>query len=394
MFSNIKFLTSNRIEFTISGIDLAYVNAVRRIIQSEIPTISFYFDPYHIEKNEIIIHENTTSLHNEFTAHRVSLIPLFFDENEVNEFDRSRYNFVLKKSNKSTTTQLVTTEDFKIFEDNKELSKQRKEKILPKNAITGDFILITKLKPNLYNIDLGDSINLECVPSKSIGKVHSRWSPVSQCCFYNVVDKKKAKDAFETLKQENPQKTNEELHAVFDTLDIHRHFKTNEFDEPDEFMFKIETECNLRPTYLFFKGLLILKEKLSGFISSLKASHDEKVEIKQQGNVENLFQISIKDEDHTLLNTLQCIIYNNEIRSMKATSLIYIGYYQPHPLDNVMFLKLKFEGSDIDVTYVRNFMIASTTQIIEEVNTILHEWVKVSELNKTDIKEVAQFLSA
>ncbi len=392
MFSNISSIANNRIEFTISDIDVAFVNAIRRIIQSEINTISFYFDPYKIEKNDIVIHENTTCLHNEFTAHRISLIPLCFDENEVNEFDRSKYKFVLKKSNSETKTILVTTEDFEIYKDGEKLSKSLQDKILPKNPITGDYILITKLKPNLYDRSYGDSIYMECVPSKSIGKIHSRWSPVSQCCFFNAIDTEAARKAFEEMKKENPNKNEEELRASFDTLHVYRHFKKNEHDEPNEFIFKIESECGLRPTYLFFKGWLVLVEKLNAFIACLLNVEDKKV-VVSQGTVDNLFQISIKDEDHTLLNILQCIIYNDEIRDNK-TNLVYIGYYQPHPLDNVMLLKLKFEEPIVDVNYVINYMVNCTEKIIEKVNNYALEWVKTSELDKSNIKEVLEFLAA
>ena len=384
MFKNIESIASNKIQFTITGMDLAYVNAVRRTILSEIPTVAFYFDPYMIEKNDIIVHENTTSLHNDFTMHRISLIPLGFDENEVENFDRSRYKFVLQVTNKTMKTISVTTEDFQIFEDDKLLTKTRQSKILPRNSITQDYILITKLKPNLYNTEKGATINLECVPTKSIGKVHSRWSPVSQCCFENVIDHEAAKEAFEALKKKNPNKTADELSATYNTLDIYRYFKKNEHDEPNEFIFKIESECNLRPTYLFFKGLLILKNKLNMFIKNLLSSEGDDVQIEKH---DNMFQIKIKNEDHTLLNTLQCIIYNNEIRDQQK-NLTYIGYYQPHPLDNVMLLKLRFKDSNIDINFVQNFVVEATNVIVKEVDNIIYEWVKFSKLDSTDIKEV------
>ncbi len=57
----------DHIELLFPGVDISLVNALRRIAISEINTI-------HI--NEIEIIENTTSLKDEFLAHRLSLIPL------------------------------------------------------------------------------------------------------------------------------------------------------------------------------------------------------------------------------------------------------------------------------------------------------------------------------
>ena len=67
-----------KLQFKISNIDTAYVNASRRIILSEIPIAAFYFDTYDTEHNDIVIIKNTGVLHNEFIAHRISLIPLHF----------------------------------------------------------------------------------------------------------------------------------------------------------------------------------------------------------------------------------------------------------------------------------------------------------------------------
>ena len=70
--------TDNDIIFDIKGtseegLHKSIINGIRRTLLSTIPSIAFRTQ---IDDSDIIINENTTSLHNEFLIHRISLIPL------------------------------------------------------------------------------------------------------------------------------------------------------------------------------------------------------------------------------------------------------------------------------------------------------------------------------
>jgi DNA-directed RNA polymerase alpha subunit len=375
LFSDIK-KKGQKIEFKIKNIDTVYVNAIRRIILSEIPIAAFYFDTYDIEHNDITIIKNTGVLHNEFIAHRISLIPLHFSEEE-NLKDIKKYKFVLNVKNTTSTVLNVTTKDFEIFYDNQKVTQERKEFILPKNEITQDYILITKLKPNLHNIQNGQELHVECIPSIGIGKEHARWNPTSQCCFYNVVDEEAANKAFENIKKEKNlnEKATEVFRKNFEALEKFKYFKKNKYDEPSEFIFIIESVARLSPLYLFEKALNVLSDKMDKFIENINS-----FDIQQVGNIQNMYQIGIKDEDHTLLNTLQSAIYNSQIRELKENSpLIYIGYYQPHPLDHLLYLKLKFkEDMDTDIDFLKSYMIERVQDIKIQINKFIEDWQKVA----------------
>ena len=73
--------SENNIEFDIKGtsedgLHKSIINGLRRVLLSMIPTIGF-----RTEKNDsdIIIEKNTTSLHNEYLLHRISLVPLYIN---------------------------------------------------------------------------------------------------------------------------------------------------------------------------------------------------------------------------------------------------------------------------------------------------------------------------
>lgn len=404
-FKDLVELSSNRVKFVIENVDLSIVNSVRRIILSEIPTAAFYFDPYDVENNAIKIHKNNGVLHNEFIAHRISLVPLWFDENEIANFDAKKYMFSLKVKNQTPSDRLVTTDDFTIVNENKEpYPDSFVKKILPSNSITKNHILITKLKPNLYDLSNGEELDLECMPSIDIAKTHARWSAVSQACYFNNIDDDLANEAFEQkLEEVKKQKGSvsqteiSDMRSRFDSLEAQRHFKRNKYDEPSEFTFLIESECRLRPSYLFFKALSILASKLSALADKLESNElDQDVQLSQIGKVDNFFQLKVKNEDHTLFNVLQCMIFNQQFRKSASTPLTYIGYYQPHPHDNLMYLKLKFTMDDEAITqeYVRNFLAECIKKVAADVNAINKEWIEFSKLDKTNIDEIASFMGA
>jgi len=409
-FTNLKYANPKKVSFTINDTDLSMVNSIRRIILSEIPNVAFYFDPSDIDHNDIKIAKNTCALHNEFLSHRVSLVPLCFTENEINEFEPSKWTFKLTKQNNTFEIMEVTTKDFKIVnEDGKEYSDAIRERIFPKNTVTGEYILLTKLKPNLYD-DVspprGEAVDLVCYPTINNAMKHARWSPVSQCSFGNTIDENLAKSKFEeflhTFEKEIGRAATKEEHQKqqmrFNTLEVFRCFKKNKYDEANHFDFKIESECNMRPAYLFFKACKILIEKLEVFANHLKNKEEDAVKVHKLTGMDDFFHVEIFNENYTLVNVLQSNIYNIAFRETKAAQnpLDYVGYTQPHPLDNVMVLKMKLkkqEGVVASKDYVSTLLVDYTNDIITRVRAVTKEWLAVSFNDIKDVKEVVDFRS-
>jgi len=67
-------INDDELLFTISGINVSFVNAIRRIILSEIPIVVFKVSPN--DKNKCNIISNTCGLNNEIVKHRLSCIPI------------------------------------------------------------------------------------------------------------------------------------------------------------------------------------------------------------------------------------------------------------------------------------------------------------------------------
>jgi DNA-directed RNA polymerase subunit L len=406
-FTNIVRSGNKRLSMTINNTDVSIINSIRRIILSEIPNTAFHFDPNDLEHNDITINKNTCALHNEFLAHRISMVPLCFNENEINTFDPSQFKFVLKKQNSTYDTIEVTTKDIDIYDANgQKYPESLKERILPKNPTTKEYILLTKLKPNLHDEispPRGEAIDLECIATLNNAMKHSRWSPVSCCSYGNTIDKDIAEKKFEEMVRKREGELGRSLKRDekdlllkrFNTLEVFRCFKKNKYDEADTFDFKLESECAMRCSYLFFKGCKILIEKLEKFTANLQDKEANDLRVLKLPGVPNFYQVEVRKENFTLMNVLQSQIYNLCMREMSSNQnvLEYIGYYQPHPLDEVMVMKIKFKTDiETDVAFTIDFLTQRTHEIIKKLKILVKEWIS-STNDLKDIVEVQDFMS-
>jgi DNA-directed RNA polymerase subunit L len=367
MFSNIKS-DGRSISFDVQDVDVSLVNAIRRAILADVPTVAFAFDPNKSD-NDIVIHTNTGALHNEFFAHRLSLVPLFLNKNEIESFDPRNYKFLLHKKNDGNQMMDITTKDIDVLDETGNKNKALRDRLFPPNSITKDYILLTRLKPNLYESQHGDEIKLEAIASKGVGSQHSRWCPVSKCCFYNIVDEDKATEALNSLLEKTPEDKKEETKKRFELLDMARYFKKNEYDEPSAFHFELESECGLSCKEIFAMGITEVIKRVEELRDNL--DNEQKVSIYQQGA---MFFFDIKKEGHTLGNLIQAGFYNHLVRT-KQPVLQYVGYYQPHPLESHIILKVRMASMD-DSSIIK---VVETTKmgcqkIIDDLQYIANEW--------------------
>ena len=88
--------------------------------------------------------------------------------------------------------------------------------------------------------------------------------------------------------------------------------------------------------------------------------------------------INVKKESHTLMNVLQSLMYNYYFRDYKKENPVdYIGYFQPHPLDDTMVLKNKL-NIDYDYKACTDIIKEGCDNIIEYLETLVKEFAKIS----------------
>jgi len=151
-------LDDKRARFIISGVTVAFANALRRIMISEVPSMAV---------EEVFVYENTSVLNDEVIASRLGLIPLKTDLDAYVPMDecdcksdlgcaKCRALAVLDVEAKERMT--VCSGDLK-FED-------------PNIKPVSDRIPLVKL-------EAGQKLKLEVYARLGRGKQHAKWQPVS-----------------------------------------------------------------------------------------------------------------------------------------------------------------------------------------------------------------------
>ncbi len=149
----------NKIKFVVEGTTPAFINALRRVIIAEVPTLAI---------EDVVFYENSSALYDEIIAHRLGLIPLTTDLKSFNLPEKCKCNgkgcslcrvtFFLEKEGES----IVYSGDLK-SED-------------PKVKPVYDNIPIVKLGK-------GQKISLEAIAILGKGRDHVKWSPAANCYF-------------------------------------------------------------------------------------------------------------------------------------------------------------------------------------------------------------------
>lgn len=202
--------TKQKMVLDLINADTAFANALRRVLLQEIPTIAF---------EKVVIHQNTSVLHDENLAHRIGLIPLNVDPRELGDCpaDLDELNpsntLVFTLHEKCTAKKDVKSGPPKVRLNNHTLTsrhlkwvpqkKQDKWKNLenPPGPIESDGrgknvpIPIVKLRE-------GHEIELVLFAVKGIGKTHAKWSPVCTA-FYKLLPDVTLK---EEIRDENAEK--------------------------------------------------------------------------------------------------------------------------------------------------------------------------------------------
>jgi DNA-directed RNA polymerase alpha subunit len=327
-FTDIKH-HENEIEFILNNSESFIANAIRRTAISKIKLLAFYDEKIkdNDDQSNIKIIENTGALHNEFIRHRISMLPIYVNPEDLKNY--KDYTFELKVESKGDTITNITTKDITGTLKDQSLTREELDSFFLSHNHKDDYILITKLRPKL-----NEKLHIVMKLTLGIGKNNATFSPVSKCIYINEIDTEAEKLKRQEIKNENEQK-------IFDCHDKYRIFKVNERNDPNTFRFSIETVGQLSPVFIVNKSLEVLKEE----VFDLK--HKENRSVSLSSNIEGQVAVDFKIQGicHTLGNLIQGFIYNSEFSSSSPQNLIYIGYNKPHPLDEHIVFRMVLKSS-------------------------------------------------
>ncbi len=153
----------NTLRFILSGTSAPFANAIRRIIMSEVPTMTI---------DDVMMFENTSVMFDEMITHRLGLVPLTTDLDTYllpeecdckSEFgcNNCRVSFTLNVE-AETESKMVYSGD--LISENVDISPVIKK------------IPIVRLAPN-------QRLKLEAYAKLGKGLEHAKWQPVSACTY-------------------------------------------------------------------------------------------------------------------------------------------------------------------------------------------------------------------
>ena len=348
--------------FTISNIDVSYVNAIRRTILSDIPIVCFKTTPYEENKANILI--NTTRLNNEILKQRLSCIPICIPNLE----DTPIKNYLLEVDveNKIDITVIVTTKDFNIkdISSNTYLDEGLQKKIFPPfipPTGSGEYYIdFVRLRPRISDEIPGERIKFTCEFSVSTARDDSMFNVTGTCAYGCSPDPEKMAEQLEIRKQKWKDEDKKEAEIKFEAanwklLEGLRYVKKNSFD------FVLQTVGIYENEQIIIKASQILLQKLEVLKKSLM---QDEVEIKPSENtMENCYDITLENEDYTIGNILNYELYAIFYRDLKL--LDYVGFKKLHPHDLNSLLRVALTDKTKSVSTVKTMLV----KVIEEAIT-------------------------
>jgi DNA-directed RNA polymerase alpha subunit len=282
---NIKLsLNGYRLDGEFKNIPLAFVNALRRILTSEVPTVVV---------SNVQILDNTTTLTHEMLRHRVEQLPVNVlpDETAVIRDTKLEMRFLSSPDGRE-----ITSDDFVV-------TGPRKNVLLPDRD----------LDEPIFFMNLGENQSLHITANLSI-----ETKGVSQVCpatFKNHIDPERArldKDSY-ILTGGDPK--------VFDNFYIQRSFSVDENGRPNWFDFTVESMGTTKAKDLVKSAVQVLQTKITEFVK-LPILREEA----------NMYRMEIEGETYTLGELAQKIIYDGALTD-------WVSYDIGHPLKPILTLR-------------------------------------------------------
>jgi len=264
-----------RLDAEFRDVPVAFVNALRRILLSEIPTVVL---------RDVQILENTTHMIHEMIRHRVEMLPVNVRADEAGVLRDTKVELRILPGDKE---RLVTTNDFAV-------AGPRNDVLLRDRDLDTD-LLFMNLKP-------GESIHIKAV--LGLGNA----SQVCVATFKNHVDTTLAQLNKDTFVAEGGDP------KVFDNFLIQKSFSVDDQGRPNWFDFAIESIGVVSAKDLLKQALNILKNKITEWSKTPIQRHEP-----------GWYSLESETEGHTLGNLAQQIMYMGGL-------VDFVSYQVPHPM--------------------------------------------------------------
>jgi len=358
-----KYITNYKIDnenpehatFEISNLNLALVNAYRRIFLAEIPIVT-------IDKETITYQKNSTMFDNDFIANRLKLLVL--DQKMIDDALETTTD---KKLNKISLS-------LDVYNNGDEIMTVYASDIVSKTSPTTTVNLfsdelkktiVTKLKPK-ERLQL--TAKLLRSTQKKNGSQYSAvcWSAHSFKQDKKVIDEKMNEEKINT----------EDAKRKFMIEEADKYYLKNKNGEPESYIFNLESNGHYPPIDVIKIGISILINKLKIVNELIQNAdkYDENSNTLLGGEyieINNIdgggFEYTFFNEDDTLGNLLQSYLNDKK-------EVIMAGYNIIHPLKKELLLRLVTNSQKSNKKHSKNILIETINELIDLNENILKEF--------------------
>lgn len=281
------------LNFELKDVPVQFVNAIRRILLNETPTV---------EVQDVVIHSNTTAMPHEMLRHRFEMLPVAVRPTESDILMKAKLE--LRIPLESEDVKNLTADDVVVTGDRKD--------VLQKDRDFGDPVFLLRMRK-------GESVHV----TARLG-VNPNGSQVCTTSYGYHVDPEAVKEARTQFVADNP--TMQDAERVFDTSKAQRYYSKNEKGRPNWFDMMVETQGVIPSRELVHMAARILKDKTKRWGDSVK---DKIVRSTEEG-----VYTFVSAEGHTLGALLQYVLYD------APDQVTLVDYDVPHPLRQEMRLRV------------------------------------------------------
>ena len=292
---NVKLsMNGYRLDAEMKNVPVSFMNALRRICLSEIPTVV-------LANVEIV--ENTSSMTHEMVRHRMEQLPANVRVDEVAVIRDTKIELKIGAEDKELD---VTTDEFVVMGPRKNVLLYDRDLDEP--------ILFMRLFP-------GEKLHLRA----TLGIVNTGVSQVCVSTFKNHVDPERAK-VDRGLWIDNGGDPRE-----FDNFHIQRSYALDENGRPYWFDFAVESIGVLKAADILKKAVEIFQNKLAEFAKAPILREEP-----------GWYRIEVEGETHTLGAVVQSLIYD-------AKLVDFVSYTIGHPLVPKLVVRFNTKSKPEDV---------------------------------------------
>jgi DNA-directed RNA polymerase subunit L len=291
-------LNGYRLDAELKTVPVAFVNGLRRILLSEIPTVVL---------SNIQILENTTSMTHEMIRHRVEMLPVNVRADEVAVIRDTQIEL---RTAAEKEPREVTSDDFAAVGPRGDILLKDRDLETP--------LLFIQLKP-------GEALHIKA----TLSVLSTKGSQVCVSTFKNHIDPDIAKidrDTFVAQAGDDPI-AQREAAQLFNSFHIQRSFHRNKEGRPDWFDIAVESIGVSPAVDLLKKAVEVYQEKINEFA---------KVPVLREE--EGWYRMEVPGETHTLGALVQEIIYLSQLTEFVSAD---IG----HPLVPMLVIRFNTKTS-------------------------------------------------